>query len=138
MVKKISVLLISDIALALVIFTKAHVKNFIFSSVTQNTNSDKLNSMLSGNNWASVIALVIAGIIIAIVANSKTTAISHMLADIFLLGLPGLAIACWWKVLEVSGWGYFCNYQEMMAYIGAIMFGTCIYKVIKYIFNRNG
>ncbi len=137
MFKKISAMFLGDLALALIIFARVSVRDFLLKNITGDTADEQANILLSSNNWVTVVGMILVTVVICILAATKTDSLSHSIVDFIFLGIPGLALAVWWKVLEVSGWGYFCSYEEMMAYVGALMFGTYIYKTVKYVFNKN-
>lgn len=130
MKKKIPTLLACDIVLALLIFTKVRVKNLILSDIASDA---YLSSGLSNNNWVAIIVMAAAAVVMGVIMMSPTNNISCLIADIVIIGIPGIVISCWWKILYLTGWGYFCSYQEMMAYIGALMVGTCVAKVFMYL-----
>ncbi len=137
MKKKIPTLLICDTILALVIFAKVNIKNSLLSTLTTGSGIDTVNSVYTDNNWVAVLSMVLIGAALSMIALSKTKRLSQLFADILLVGIPGIILASWWKVLGETGWGFFISYQELMAYIGSLMVGVCIVKIIRYILRRD-
>jgi hypothetical protein len=132
MKKKMLTLIISDLVLAFVMYAKVSIKKNIFSGAT----ADNVNSLYSSNNSITVVAMIIVGVVLGVMLKSSTRKLSQLFWDIVLVGVPGVILAFWWKVLEITGWGYFINYQEMMAYIGALMIGICLTKIFTYFIKR--
>ena len=67
---------------------------------------------------------------------SETNKISELILDIIFIGVVGVFLSVWWKVLAVTGWGFFSSYQEMMTYVGSFMVGACIVKIVIYFRKR--
>lgn len=76
------------------------------------------------------------GAVISFMVLSSTKTILQLLMDILFIGVVGIVLATWWKVLAITGWGYFCSYQELMTYVGSFMIGACVLKVITYFFRK--
>jgi hypothetical protein len=132
MKKKMLTLIICDVVLAFIMFAKVSIKKSIFEGIT----SINADSIYSSNNSITVVAMIVVGVLLGIMLMSSTKKLSQLFWDIILVGVPGVILAFWWKVLEVTGWGYFTNYQEMMAYIGALMVGICLTKIFTYFIKR--
>ena len=136
MKRKIPTLIICDVFLALILFAKVNIRNSLLADIANTTSNTDVTNALCGNNWVAVAAMICISIIAGVMVLSKTKNISQLLADVVLVGLPGAILAIWWRVLAFTGWGYFISYQEMMAYIGSIMVGVCILKVLVYFFKK--
>ena len=136
MIKKISTLAICDIVLALIIYARVNLKNALLSEITTNTSRETANQVLTNSNFVVVITLALVGAVISVMVLSSTKNIPQLLMDILFIGVVGVVLALWWKVLAVTGWGYFCSYQELMTYVGSFMVGACILKLITYIFRK--
>lgn len=134
--KKISVLAVCDIIIALIIFARINIKGILLKPVTSSASQQVVDSAYTNNNWVVMMALMCVGIVLGVMLMSKTDGILQLIADIVFIGGAGIVMALWWKVLAVTGWGYFCSYQELMAYIGSFMVGTCIIKVVMYFLKR--
>lgn len=136
MIKKISTLVICDFVLALIIYARVNLKNALLSEITTNTSRETANQVLTNSNFVVVITLALVGAVISVMVLSSTKNIPQLLMDILFIGVVGVVLALWWKVLAVTGWGYFCSYQELMTYVGSFMVGACILKLITYIFRK--
>lgn len=136
MIKKISTLAICDVVLALIIYARVNLKNALLSEITTNTSRETANQVLTNSNFVVVITLALVGAVISVMVLSSTKNIPQLLMDILFIGVVGVVLALWWKVLAVTGWGYFCSYQELMTYVGSFMVGACILKLITYIFRK--
>ena len=136
MIKKISTLAICDFVLALIIYARENLKNALLSEITTNTSRETANQVLTNSNFVVVITLALVGAVISVMVLSSTKNIPQLLMDILFIGVVGVVLALWWKVLAVTGWGYFCSYQELMTYVGSFMVGACILKLITYIFRK--
>lgn len=136
MIKKISTLTICDFVLALIIYARVNLKNALLSEITTNTSRETANQVLTNSNFVVVITLALVGAVISVMVLSSTKNIPQLLMDILFIGVVGVVLALWWKVLAVTGWGYFCSYQELMTYVGSFMVGACILKLITYIFRK--
>ena len=131
MIKKISTLAICDFVLALIIYARVNLKNALLSEITTYTSRETANQVLTNSNFVVVITLALVGAVISVMVLSSTKNIPQLL-----MGVVGVVLALWWKVLAVTGWGYFCSYQELMTYVGSFMVGACILKLITYIFRK--
>ena len=131
MIKKIC-----DFVLALIIYARVNLKNALLSEITTNTSRETANQVLTNSNFVVVITLALVGAVISVMVLSSTKNIPQLLMDILFIGVVGVVLALWWKVLAVTGWGYFCSYQELMTYVGSFMVGACILKLITYIFRK--
>lgn len=136
MIKKISTLAICDFVLALIICARVNLKNALLSEITTYTSRETANQVLTNSNFVVVITLALVGAVISVMVLSSTKNIPQLLMDILFIGVVGVVLALWWKVLAVTGWGYFCSYQELMTYVGSFMVGACILKLITYIFRK--
>ena len=136
MIKKISTLAICDFVFALIIYARVNLKNALLSEITTNTSRETANQVLTNSNFVVVITLALVGAVISVMVLSSTKNIPQLLMDILFIGVVGVVLALWWKVLAVTGWGYFCSYQELMTYVGSFMVGACILKLITYIFRK--
>ncbi len=136
MIKKISTLVICDFVLALIIYARVNLKNALLSEITTYTSRETANQVLTNSNFVVVITLALVGAVISVMVLSSTKNIPQLLMDILFIGVVGVVLALWWKVLAVTGWGYFCSYQELMTYVGSFMVGACILKLITYIFRK--
>lgn len=136
MIKKISTLTICDFVLALIIYARVNLKNALLSEITTNTSRETANQVLTNSNFVVVVTLALVGAVISVMVLSSTKNIPQLLMDILFIGVVGVVLALWWKVLAVTGWGYFCSYQELMTYVGSFMVGACILKLITYIFRK--
>ena len=136
MIKKISTLAICDFVLALIIYARVNLKNALLSEITTYTSRETTNQVLTNSNFVVVITLALVGAVISVMVLSSTKNIPQLLTDILFIGVVGVVLALWWKVLAVTGWGYFCSYQELMTYVGSFMVGACILKLITYIFRK--
>lgn len=136
MIKKISTLAICDFVLALIIYPRVNLKNALLSEITTYTSRETANQVLTNSNFVVVITLALVGAVISVMVLSSTKNIPQLLMDILFIGVVGVVLALWWKVLAVTGWGYFCSYQELMTYVGSFMVGACILKLITYIFRK--
>lgn len=136
MIKKISTLAICDFVLALIIYVRVNLKNALLSEITTNTSRETANQVLTNSNFVVVVTLALVGAVISVMVLSSTKNIPQLLMDILFIGVVGVVLALWWKVLAVTGWGYFCSYQELMTYVGSFMVGACILKLITYIFRK--
>ena len=135
MIKKISTLAICDFVLALIIYARVNLKNALLSEITTYTSRETANQVLTNSNFVVVITLALVGAVISVMVLSSTKNIPQLLMDILFIGVVGVVLALW-KVLAVTGWGYFCSYQELMTYVGSFMVGACILKLITYIFRK--
>ena len=131
MIKKISTLAICDFVLALIIYARVNLKNALLSEITTYTSRETANQVLTNSNFVVVITLALVGAVISVMVLSSTKNIPQLF-----IGVVGVVLALWWKVLAVTGWGYFCSYQELMTYVGSFMVGACILKLITYIFRK--
>lgn len=136
MIKKISTLAICDVVLALIIYTRVNLKNALLSEITTKTSQETANQVFTNSNFVVVITLALVGAVISVMVLSKTEGILQLLMDVLFIGVVGVILALWWKVLAVTGWGYFCSYQELMTYVGSFMVGACILKLITYFFRK--
>lgn len=136
MIKKISTLAICDVVLALIIYARVNLKNALLSEITTKTSQETANQVLTNSNFVVVVTLALVGAVISVMVLSSTKNIPQLLMDILFIGVVGVVLALWWKVLAVTGWGYFCSYQELMTYVGSFMVGACILKLITYIFRK--
>ncbi|MGN1126599.1 MAG: hypothetical protein ACI4RI_04080 [Ruminococcus sp.] len=134
--KKFSTLFVCDVILALIIFARVNVKNTILSSISTSSTQSATNNALSNSNWVVILTMICVSAVIGVMLFSKTRKISELILDIVFIGAVGIFLSVWWKVLAVTGWGYFCSYQEMMTYVGAFMVGSCIVKVVMYFLKR--
>ncbi|MGN0477637.1 MAG: hypothetical protein ACI4HM_09930 [Ruminococcus sp.] len=134
--KKFSTLFVCDVILALIIFARVNVKNTILSAISTSSSVTETNSALSHSNWVVIMTMVCVSIVIGIMLFSKTRKTSELILDIIFIGVVGVFLSVWWKVLAVTGWGYFCSYQEMMTYVGSFMVGACIVKIVMYLRKR--
>lgn len=122
--------------MALIIYARVNLKNALLSEITTNTSRETANQVLTNSNFVVVITLALVGAVISVMVLSSTKNIPQLLMDILFIGVVGVVLALWWKVLAVTGWGYFCSYQELMTYVGSFMVGACILKLITYIFRK--
>lgn len=136
MIKKISTLAICDVVLALIIYARVNLKNALLSEITTKTSQETANQVFTNSNFVVVITLALVGAVISVMVLSKTEGILQLLMDVLFIGVVGVLLALWWKVLAVTGWGYFCSYQELMTYVGSFMVGACILKLITYFFRK--
>ena len=136
MIKKISTRAICDFVLALIIYARVNLKNALLSEITTYTSRETANQVLTNSNFVVVITLALVGAVISVMVLSSTKNIPQLLMDILFIGVVGVVLALWWKVLAVTSWGYFCSYQELMTYVGSFMVGACILKLITYIFRK--
>lgn len=134
--KKFSTLFVCDVILALIIFARVNVKNTILSAITSTTSQADVNVALTNSNWVVILTMVCVSVVIGFMILSKTKNFKELILDIVFIGVVGVFLSVWWKVLAVTGWGYFCSYQEMMTYVGSFMIGACIVKVIMYLRKR--
>ncbi|MDD6645056.1 MAG: hypothetical protein PUE67_03245 [Oscillospiraceae bacterium] len=134
--KKFSTLFVCDVILALIIFARVNVKNTILSAITSTTSQADANAALTNSNWVVILTMVCVSVVIGFMVLSKTKNFKELILDIVFIGVVGVFLSVWWKVLAVTGWGYFCSYQEMMTYVGSFMIGACIVKVIMYLRKR--
>lgn len=134
--KKFSTLFVCDVILALIIFARVNVKNTILSAITPSTSQADANIAMSGSNWVVILTMICVSVVIGFMVLSKTKNFKELILDIVFIGVVGVLLSVWWKVLAVTGWGYFCSYQEMMTYVGSFMIGACIVKVIMYLRKR--
>lgn len=134
--KKFSTLFVCDVVLALIIFARVNVKKSILSAISTSSSVTETNSALSNSNWIVILTMVCVSVVIGVMLFSETNKISELILDIIFIGVVGVFLSVWWKVLAVTGWGFFCSYQEMMAYVGSFMIGACIVKVIMYFRKR--
>lgn len=134
--KKFSTLFVCDVILALIIFARVNVKNTILSAITSTTSQADANAALTNSNWVVILTMVCVSVVIGFMVLSKTKNFKELILDIVFIGVVGVFLSIWWKVLAVTGWGYFCSYQEMMTYVGSFMIGACIVKVIMYLRKR--
>ena len=130
MIKKISTLAICDVVLALIIYARVNLKNALLSEITT------ANQVFTNSNFVVVITLALVGAVISVMVLSRTEGILQLLMDVLFIGVVGVILALWWKVLAITGWGYFCSYQELMTYVGSFMVGACILKLITYFFRK--
>lgn len=136
MIKKISTLAICDVVLALIIYVRVNLKNALLSEITTKTSQETANQVFTNSNFVVVITLALVGAVISVMVLSKTEGILQLLMDVLFIGVVGVILALWWKVLAITGWGYFCSYQELMTYVGSFMVGACILKLITYFFRK--
>lgn len=136
MIKKISTLAICDFVLALIIYARVNLKNALLSEITTKTSQETANQVFTNSNFVVVITLALVGAVISVMVLSKTEGILQLLMDVLFIGVVGVILALWWKVLAITGWGYFCSYQELMTYVGSFMVGACILKLITYFFRK--
>lgn len=122
--------------MALIIYARVNLKNALLSEITTNTSRETANQVLTNSNFVVVVTLALVGAVISVMVLSSTKNIPQLLMDILFIGVVGVVLALWWKVLAVTGWGYFCSYQELMTYVGSFMVGACILKLITYIFRK--
>ena len=134
--KKFSTLFVCDVILALIIFARVNVKESILSAISTSSSVNETNNALSNSNWVVILTMVCVSVVIGIMLFSKTRKISELVLDIIFIGVVGIFLSVWWKVLAVTGWGFFCSYQEMMTYVGSFMIGACIVKVAMYLRKR--
>ena len=134
--KKFSTLFVCDVILAVIIFARVNVKNTILSAITPSTSQADANIAMSGSNWVVILTMICVSVVIGFMVLSKTKNFKELILDIVFIGVVGVLLSVWWKVLAVTGWGYFCSYQEMMTYVGSFMIGACIVKVIMYLRKR--
>lgn len=136
MIKKISTLAICDFVLALIIYARVNLKNALLSEITTKTSQETANQVFTNSNFVVVITLALVGAVISVMVLSRTEGILQLLMDVLFIGVVGVILALWWKVLAITGWGYFCSYQELMTYVGSFMVGACILKLITYFFRK--
>lgn len=136
MIKKISTLAICDVVLALIIYARVNLKNALLSEITTKTSQETANQVFTNSNFVVVITLALVGAVISVMVLSRTEGIPQLLMDVLFIGVVGVILALWWKVLAITGWGYFCSYQELMTYVGSFMVGACILKLITYFFRK--
>lgn len=134
--KKFSTLFVCDVILALIIFARVNVKNTILSAITPSTSQADANTAMSSSNWVVILTMICVSVVIGFMVLSKTKNFKELILDIVFIGVVGVFLSVWWKVLAVTGWGYFCSYQEMMTYVGSFMIGACLVKVIMYLCKR--
>lgn len=130
MKKKLPILLICNLVLALIMFAKVSIKEGIFAAVKENTSD--MDTLYSSNNSMTIIAMIIIGVVISIMFMTKSNTTSELCLDILLIGVPGIVLSSWWKFLAVTGYGFFCSYQEIMAYVGSLLVGVCIVKIVTF------
>lgn len=136
MIKKISTLAICDVVLALIIYARVNLKNALLSEITTKTSQETANQVFTNSNFVVVITLALVGAVISVMVLSRTEGILQLLMDVLFIGVVGVILALWWKVLAITGLGYFCSYQELMTYVGSFMVGACILKLITYFFRK--
>lgn len=136
MIKKISTLVICDFILVLIIYARVNLKNAILSVITTESSKETIKTALTNSNFVVIITLALVGAVISFMVLSSTNTLLQLLMDVLFIGVVGVVLATWWKVLAVTGWGYFCSYQELMTYVGSFMIGACILKLITYFFRK--
>ena len=136
MKKKIITLLSCDVILAVLIYVRVSIKKNIMASISATSSDTSVMNVYTDNNWLVMLTMLIVGVIISIIAVSKTDKISHLIADIILVGVPGAVMSIWWRILGYTGWGCFISYQELGAYIGSLMLGVCAFKLVMFIIKR--
>ncbi|MDY4812869.1 MAG: hypothetical protein SO152_03340 [Ruminococcus sp.] len=134
--KKFSTLFVCDVVLALIIFARVNVKKSILSAISTSSSVTETNSALSNSNWIVILTMVCVSVVIGVMLFSETNKISELILDIIFIGVVGVFLSVWWKVLAVTGWGFFSSYQEMMTYVGSFMVGACIVKIVIYFRKR--
>ena len=134
--KRFSTLFVCDVVLALIIFARVNVKKSILSAISTSSSVTETNSALSNSNWIVILTMVCVSVVIGVMLFSKTNKISELILDIIFIGVVGVFLSVWWKVLAVTGWGFFSSYQEMMTYVGSFMVGACIVKIVMYFRKR--
>ena len=134
--KKFSTLFVCDVVLALIIFARVNVKKSILSAISTSSSVTETNSALSNSNWVVILTMVCVSVVIGFMILSKTKNFKELILDIVFIGVVGVFLSVWWKVLAVTGWGFFSSYQEMMTYVGSFMVGACIVKIVMYFRKR--
>lgn len=135
MKKKIITLLSCDIVLAALIYARVYIKKIMLGSIKATSSDASVMNVYVENNWLVMLTMLIVGVIMAVIAVSKTDKLSHLIADIVIIGVPGALMSIWWRVVYSMG-GYFVNYTELGAYIGSIMVGVCAYKFVMFVIKK--